>query len=204
MSFQLKSEAILLLIGDIVIFYVSLLLMLFVRYGTLSMDDVYQSHITPFCILFAVWIVVFFIAGLYEKHTVILRDKLPGVIFNAQIVNALIAIAFFYSIPFYGIAPKTNLFVYLVISLGLVLLWRLNGYKLLGIGKKEKALLIGSGYEMREIQEEVSRNDRYGFYFFSSIDLEDLGEIDFQEEILRRMSSEGISVIVADLKNNKV
>ena len=56
----------------------------------------------------------FFLAGLYEKHTLVFKTKLPSVILNTFIVNSLIAALFFYLVPSFGIAPKTNLlFIFL-------------------------------------------------------------------------------------------
>ena len=43
-------------------------------------------------------------------------EKLSAVIFNAHIVNSIIALAFFYFIPYFAITPKTNLFIFLVVS----------------------------------------------------------------------------------------
>ncbi len=204
MSIQDRKEAILLLIGDVAIFLMALWLMLVVRYGELPTKDLFDQHAVPFSALFIVWILVFFIAGLYEKHTTILRNKLTPVILRAQLLNVALAVAFFYVIPYFGITPKTNLFIYLAISLAFIIPWRLNGYKFFGVGKKQRALLIGSGKEMEELKREINSNSRYTFSFVSSIDLEDVDDIDFQEEIIQRVYSEDIAVIVADLKNDKV
>lgn len=204
MLFQSKKEAIILLLGDIFIFIVSLWAMLYIKSGSLPTSEEFYLHFEPFSILFIVWIIVFFIAGLYEKHTTILKNKLPTVIFNTQIANIIIAITFFYLIPYFGITPKTNLFIYLVISMLLILIWRLNGYKLFGSKKKQKAFLIGSGSEMRELKKEVESNNKYALSFVSSFDLDELSNVDFQEEVVKRVYSEDVNIIVTDLKNDKV
>ena len=204
MSIQRRKEAFLLLFGDVLIFVLSLWLMLIVRYGELPTKELFDLHIIPFSMLFIVWISIFFIAGLYEKHTSILKHKLAPIIFNAQIVNIVLAISFFYLIPYFGITPKTNLFIYLGISLALILPWRLNGYKLFGVRRRHKALLIGSGEEMKQLKEEVNSNSRYSLTFISAIDLDNVSGIDFQEEVVRRVYADEVTVIVADLKNDKV
>lgn len=119
-----KWESLLLFVGDIVVLYVSLWLSLALRSWALPAASVWQTHVVPFTFLTIAWVLVFFIAGLYEKHTTILRKRLPSIILNAQIVNSIIAILFFYFIPYFGITPKVILFVYLVVSFGLVLVWR--------------------------------------------------------------------------------
>ena len=142
--------------------------------------------------------------GLYEKHTMLLKTRLPGTILNAQSANSFIAVLFFYFIPYFRIAPKTNLFIYLVISFGLILLWRLHGVRILAPVAKQKGIIIGSGQEMKELMEEVNNNPRYGLQFISSIDTEEIEALDFQEEIISRIYSEEVQIIAIDLNNPKV
>lgn len=199
-----KKEPVLLFLGDILAFTLSLWLTLFVRYGTFPSFELLKSHLMPFGILFVVWILAFYIAGLYEKHTVILRNRLPSIIFNTQVANTLVAFMFFYFIPQFGITPKTTLLIYLIVSFGVVLLWRLYGVDFLSFKNRQKAILVGSGEEMKELYEEVNKNDRYNLSFVSSLDLDNIEHFDFQEEIVKRVYSEGITMIVVDLNHKKV
>ena len=199
-----KREAAILLSGDIVIFALSLWLALFFRSGELPASAIYGSHLAPFSLIFALSVLVFFIAGLYEKHTVILKSRLPNIILKAQLANSALAVLFFYLVPYFGITPKTNLFVYLVISFSLILLWRLYGLALFGSRKRQNAIIIGSGTELKELFEEVNNNTRYNLHFISSVDLNKMEAIDFQEEILNRVYGEEVSVIAVDLRSEKV
>jgi exopolysaccharide biosynthesis polyprenyl glycosylphosphotransferase len=204
MTIRNKQEAALLFLGDVTFFLLSLWAMLALRYLALPTWELFRTHLVPFSILFCVWVVVFFIAGLYGKHTLILKSRLPGIIFHALTANSIIAISFFYFIPYFGITPKINLFLYLGISAIFILAWRIYGHTLLGFRKKQKALLIGSGEEMGELKKEVNHNPRYSLTFVSSIDLDDVEELDFQREIVERIYTEGISIIVVNLRNEKV
>lgn len=199
-----KKEALLLFAGDLALFLLSIWLMLLVRYQSPPDKDVLVSHVVPFSIIFILWFVVFFISGLYEKHTQILKSRIPTIILNAQLVNTVIAVLFFYLVPFFGITPKTNLFIYLLISFGLILLWRIRGVPVIFNRGRESAIIIGSGEEMKELREEVNNNPRYGLYFSASIDLDSIDNLDFKEEVLNRIYSEKIKVIAVDLKNPKV
>ena len=156
-----KKESIVLLFGDLISFLVSLWLALFLRNLELPSAQIFSLHLVPFSLLLAAWIVGFFIAGLYEKHTSILKSKLPQILGNTQLVNSGIAIAFFYLIPFFGITPKTILFIYLFVSFALILSWRMYGYFIFGRGRQNNAILIGSGDEMKELFEEVNNNPIY-------------------------------------------
>lgn len=205
MNWNSKKETARLFAGDMVLFLSSLWLMLLFRYGNLPDGDLLTEHLFPFSILFIVWILVFFIAGLYEKHTLILRNKLPTVILNAQAANIIIAVLFFYFIPYFGITPKTNLFIYLFISFWLIFFWRLSGYSFFTTSKeKQSAILIGSGDEMKELKLEVNNNTMYDLRFISSIDLDQIDSLDFQEDVLNLVYSENVSVIAIDLRNEKV
>lgn len=173
--------------------------MLFISYLGMPGKNLIYNHLGAFSILFAVWILVFFIAGLYEKHTILFKRKVSGIVLNAQIVNAFIAVLFFYFIPYFGITPKTNLFIYLIISFILILSWRLYIFPFLGVKKKEQALIIGSGNEMKELIEEVNNNSRYGLSFTSIINLDENPNL--EKGIFEK---KGISLIVLDFGNEKV
>ncbi|OHB00042.1 MAG: hypothetical protein A3E94_03635 [Candidatus Zambryskibacteria bacterium RIFCSPHIGHO2_12_FULL_44_12b] len=199
-----KKEPFLLLFGDLVALFLALWLMLLLRYVSIPDEELFISHLAPFSILFVVWVMVFFIAGLYEKHTLILKSKIGSVIFNAQVVNSFVAVLFFYLIPYFGITPKTNLFIYLVVSFILIFAWRLQLFPSFQIKKKQNTILVGSGEELRELESEVNNNPRYDLYFVSSINLDEIRSFNFKEEILNRIYSEGISIIAADFKDEKV
>src|SRR3989338_8873825 len=155
-------------------------------------------------LLFALWILVFYIAGLYEKHTVILKSKLPSALASTQIINSTLAVVFFYFVPFFGITPKTILFIYVLVSFVLVLSWRIYGYFVIGHGRPTNAILIGSGEEMKELLEEVNNNSIYNIKFLSSVDLSRADEKGFWDEIISHIYSEDVSVIAIDLDNKNV
>jgi exopolysaccharide biosynthesis polyprenyl glycosylphosphotransferase len=204
MAIQSKKESIILFLGDVFLLYLSLFLMLYLSYLGLPKAWLVADHINAFSIIIALWILVFFIAGLYEKHTVIFKGKLPNIILNAQLINTALAVLFFYLIPYFGITPKTNLFIYLIISFGLILAWRIYGYPRLGTRKREKAIIIGNGDELKELIEEVNNNNVYSLYFISYIDLDKTSAPEFEGEINRYIKENNISTVVVDLDNEKV
>ncbi len=204
MAILTRKESILLFFGDVVFFVISLWLTLFFRFTSVPTWEVFISHLLPFSILFVLWFLVYFIAGLYEKHTLILKSKLPSIVFNAQVANSIIAIAFFYAFPVFGIAPKTILFVYLFISFIGVLFWRLYGLSKITKKEKQSALLIGAGGEMKELLSEVNGNDRYDLHFVSSVDVNKIDSIDVQEDIIKQVYSNDIKIIAVDFANEKI
>lgn len=199
-----KKGSLVLLVGDLFFFAVSLWLALLIRNLELPSRELFSLHVAPFSLLFVAWIVVFYIAGLYEKHTLILKSRLPSILASTQLVNSTIAVVFFYFIPFFGITPKTILFIYLLISFVTILAWRMYGYFIVGRGQLNNAVLIGSGDEMKELLEEVNNNPIYNLKFISSVDLNRADEKGFWDEIVSHIYSEDVSIIAIDLANKNV
>jgi exopolysaccharide biosynthesis polyprenyl glycosylphosphotransferase len=204
MSILNKKQPILLFLGDIVILVASLALSLGIRFGTDVSLSLFLGHLQPFGFLFIIWLLVFFIAGLYEKHTLILTSRLPQAVFNAQLANSLIAVVFFYLVPTVGIAPKTILAIYLLVSFLLLLAWRIKAITVFGPRERIRAMVIGSGEEMRELMEEINKAPHYPLEFVASIDLDNMDGIDVQQDVVKRVYGEEISMVVVDLMHQKV
>ena len=204
MSILNKKEPLVLLLGDLISFLVALWATLLIRTLETPSRELFLTHLAPFGLLFAVWIVVFYIAGLYEKHTVILKSKLPNVLAATQLTNSGLAVIFFYFVPYFVITPKTILFIYLFVSFVLILLWRTYGYFVIGRGKANNAILIGAGDEMKELFNEVNNNPIYSLKFISSVDLNRTDENGFWNEIVSKVYSEDVSVIAIDIAHENV
>ena len=156
-----KKEILALLVGDLVLFCLALWLSLVFRNAEFPPFSVMIGHLQPFSIIFLIWVAVFYIADLYGKHTSIFRRKLPRIIFNAQLVNSAIAVIFFYFIPYFGITPKTLLFVDLIFSFLLVFLWRSSLVPNIHVNQRERILFACKGQDVSEIEEEIKNNPRY-------------------------------------------
>ncbi len=204
MSLINRKEPLVLLAGDIFFFSAALWLTLLFRNVEPPSQELFLTHLLPFSLLFIGWVVVFYIAGLYEKHTVILQSKLPNVLAATQLTNSGLAVIFFYFIPFFGITPKTILFIYLFVSFTLILFWRTYGYFSLSRRESNNALLIAAGEEMKELLQEVNNNPIYNLKFVSSVDLSRSDESGFWDEIVERVYSENVSVIAIDLGHENV
>ncbi len=197
-----NKEPLILFIGDIVIFIVALWLTLTIRLGEIPSSFTFFDHLLPFSILFIIWSLIFFIAGLYEKHTILFKSRLPFRVFNTQLLNSFFAVVFFYFIPYFGITPKVILFFYIIISSLLIFIWRTYGHNLFGLKAREKAIIFGRRVEIDSLLQEVNNNPRYGLEFVSSFDLDKIKEINFQKDIIEKISHLNISVVVIDLEND--
>lgn len=197
-------ELFVLILGDIVVFNVALWLTLLVRYFEIPSVERLQAHIPPFLTFAAVWLAIFFILGLYDKHTNLLKRLLLSRILYAQIINVFVAAVLFFIIPF-GITPKTNLVIYLIISTGLLTSWRLFLVPRLSPKQQHKAILIADGKEAIELADEINNNDRYNYYFIRIIDAQTLKSTeDFETKLLKLIEKEKIEVIVADSRSEAI
>jgi lipopolysaccharide/colanic/teichoic acid biosynthesis glycosyltransferase len=194
-------ELIILLVGDTVIFGLALWVSLFVRHLELPNRDMFADHIGPFLMMFVLWILIFFIAGLYDKHTAFFKSFIRIRILVTQICNVIIAGLLFFILPL-SIAPKTTLFIYLIISSALILWWRIHLVEFLSPKRVHNALLIADGSEAEELVREINGNDRYSYRFVKMINEDLVNSTDnFETKLLEVIEKEQISVIVAHARS---
>src|SRR5262249_37664202 len=115
MSIVPRYEYLVLLFGDLYAFGAALWVTLAIRNLEVPQWGYFLQHLRPFSILFIVWILIFFVAGLYGKQNRLMRLRLPGLIVTVQMVNVVSAALFFFLFPAWGIAPKTILAIYLIV-----------------------------------------------------------------------------------------
>src|SRR3990167_8914514 len=146
-----RRSSLLLLVGDVAAFAVALYVTLALRYLTLPSLAMLAPYLAPFALLFALWLLVFYSAGLYGKQLALFPSRVPNTLLGAQIVNVILAAIFFF-IPTFGIAPKTILLLYLLVSLALVYLWRLVLYPRISVPRiREQLALAATGAEADEL-----------------------------------------------------
>ena len=163
MAKRSKGGSFLLLVGDIAVFTVSLWLTLTLRYFRLPTNVDFINHLTPFSLLFVVWVLVFFIAGLYDRYTLLIRSKLAQRVITAHVFNLVIASVFFYAVPYYGITPKTTLFLYLLVSTICIGFWRFMVYPSMAEQSALNIVALGSSKEVEILKKDLDQS--HGLYF---------------------------------------
>lgn len=138
-----STGAFILVAGDVLVYVFSLILTLTVRYGGFPTRTLVSTHLQSFGILFLVFFIVSFSAGLYDKQSIFMRGRIQSLLLKVQFINILIGTAFFYIAPV-GIAPKANLAIYFVISTLLLLLWRMIMFPVVSSARTQPAILIGN------------------------------------------------------------
>jgi len=159
-----KLKQLILLTGDIVVLYTALIITLWIRYGNLFYSKLIETHLEPFTIIFIFWLLVFYIAGLYDLK--FLKNDLgfEKSFWYTIIFNTGLAALFFYFIPFFGITPKTNLLIFLFVFSGLGYLWRQSYNGLLNkAGATNKILMVGLNKSTEELAEHIQNNPQLGY-----------------------------------------
>ncbi len=203
MLFGGRKATVLLFLGDILVFALSLWITLLLRYGGLPTREMLALHAGPFFMLFCLWVFVFYISGLYGKQVIRFRTELWGAIVRTQVFNIVLAALFFFLTPQIGITPKTNLAIYLAVSLVGVCVWRLGIFPRITVpSRRVGAALIGSGPEVDELFREVNGNPRYPLQFVVRADAALLARdfAAFTEDVQKHK----VSVLIVDADHDAV
>lgn len=196
MNLSFRRDSLILVSGDLIILISSVYIALFFRYFKLPSQELLIEHLLPFTILAVFWVFIFFIAGLYEKHSLILRNRLPYILFNSLVACTFFSVAFFYFVPQFGIEPRTNLFLYVVFASILLFIWRLRGINILRSKETSRAIIIGEGENVNEIVKEINDNPHYSITVVSLVK-PSLNESDIAS-VIEHIRSSNIKIIVAN------
>ncbi|KKS26392.1 MAG: Sugar transferase, PEP-CTERM system associated [Parcubacteria group bacterium GW2011_GWC2_42_6] len=196
----IKIKRIILILGDILILYSALILTLALRYQQ-NWQNEWQNHFIPFSIIYLLWLLVFYILGLYDLS--LARNNLYFFITltKALAINAGLAVIFFYFIPFFGITPKTNLFINLAIFAILFVSWR----QLYNLFIKNSALLnnvliIGRNPETDELIRYIKDNPQIGYRIKKIVDLK---EVNLIFNLIEIITKEKIQIVVTSINPQK-
>jgi len=177
-GFSSKIKIGLLLLVDIVILYLALWLMLKLRFGPAA-DLMWQKHFLAFSIIYPLWILSFYIFGLYDLNLAKNTPSFYWAILKATILNGLLSTTLFYLFPnFLGVTPKTNLFLNLLFFGILFSLWRrLYNSLIKSSTLGRKVMIIGKSSQTLELKEKIDSNPQLGYKVISIIDPEKTDEI---------------------------
>ncbi|MBI5421034.1 MAG: sugar transferase [Parcubacteria group bacterium] len=159
MNISLKQYCV--LIGDILILYGCLIATLFLRYGRIN-AYLWHAHAGPFAIIFALWVSIFYIAGLYDLKNLKNTLELINQVIISIFAGSLIAIVLFYLIPYFKISPKTNLAIFVVIFASAETLWRWM-FNTWTKKPEKKVLVVGHDSEVDELITFITDNPQLGY-----------------------------------------
>jgi len=158
-----RLKAAIILAGDILIFYGSLMLTLFFRFGQDDFRGALFDHIVPFSFILIFWIFIFYLADLYQMRALKDRQVLVRSFFPAIITSTLISIVVFYVFgSLLKISPKLNLLLLAVIFTFLDYSWRsflIKRFK----GWQTNILIFGDSAAGEETESFLKNNPQLGY-----------------------------------------
>jgi len=195
-----KIKKILLWGGDIAVLYLALFLTLLIRYEN-TWPKQWHIHLIPFTIIYFSALLVFYIIGLYD--ITLARNNLYFflTLVKALVINAAMAISFFYFIPYFGITPKTNLFINLIIFAALFIGWRqLYNHLIKTPTLLNNVLVLGQNQESKELIQYIKNNPQLGYHIKK---IAEIDEVKILYDLIEVLIQEKIQVVVTTINPYK-
>jgi exopolysaccharide biosynthesis polyprenyl glycosylphosphotransferase len=160
-----RGKTILLLVVDTLILFLALSLVAFSRKDGIDADVFLKQHYSLFSFIFPVWILIYFIEGLYTLTTYN-PANLSISILRSTFLSVLISLLLFYVIPneYFLITPKITLLLTAVITIPLLHSWRKFFFLYYGLADQQQGtLLIGSISTLELAVDELVRKPHLGY-----------------------------------------
>ncbi|HDH31171.1 MAG TPA: exopolysaccharide biosynthesis polyprenyl glycosylphosphotransferase [Candidatus Wolfebacteria bacterium] len=160
-----KIKTIIIFLGDIAILYGSLALTLLLRYGPSNFQESFLTHLKSFSLIFIIWLLVFYLADLYQNKTLKNNFSLARSIIPAITISAIISVIFFYAFtPLFNLTPKTNLLIFAFIFGIIDFIWRALMIKILiKSGWRTNLLIIDNSETITKITSYLESNPQFGY-----------------------------------------
>ncbi len=193
----LNLRKVLLFTEDILLLYLSLIFTLIIRSFENFNWTILAHHLLPFTILYFLWLVIFYIFGFYDLSLF----KVPFFFYTRFIAGLGLALAigitFFYLFPFFGISPKTNLFLNISLFGILALAWRKTFYSLFSLHFQSATAIIGENPQSEELAKIIRENPHLGYKL--------IGFLNPEKDILKQARENKIdTLIIAENLESKV
>ncbi len=162
----MRIKKYILLIGDVIVLYASLIIALTIRYQGFNLS-IFETHLLPFSIIYLIWLIIFYIHDLYDLDIAKNNIEFSSGLIRALFIGGLISVLFFYVAPDFAsgdITPKTNLFLNVLVFIILFYGWRHLFNFLLGSLKiKMNTAIIGYNPQAIELAKEIIKNPQLGY-----------------------------------------
>lgn len=163
MLFSRQLRKFFLLAGDVVIFYSVLVGTLWIRYLEFPTARTWAQHSLPFFFVHLLWIVVLYVAGLYEAEKFFPASILRHRLLRAMAIAGLFAVLLFYLVPAFLITPKTNLLIDLAFVTMFLWLWRRLFLLFVVQSSKINVLFLGISKEVLDFSAYLRDTPQLGY-----------------------------------------
>ncbi len=188
-----------LLIGDVILYYLALILTLIIRFGNDLSYSLIVKHLLPFSCLLPIWIGLLTLLDGYDLKSLKSKQVLIIKIIILCSVCALISGLFFYIFIFFGITPKTNLIIFTILFGIFLFLERRIIVKIFSNYLRKTILFIGDSVEAQFLIKTIDENPQLGWKSLGFLNENNLNELQklqadiiviVQENLLDRQNSE--------------
>ena len=174
-----RAKKTILILGDIVILYISLIITLLIRYDFLLLRNRLETHLLPFSIIFIIWLLIFYLADLYRHKTFRNRATLLKALFISVLLSGTVSIINFYLWGnFFQLTPKTNLLLFSGIFLALDYIWR-NAILKVFASDTLSTIILGDSPLLTKINSYIQANPQVGYQITAWI--KDLKQNNFEK-----------------------
>lgn len=186
--------------SDIIIFLLSLVIVLYLRYGNSGFSSQFLTHKDPFTFILFLWLIIFYIFNLYTYKAFNSTLEIFRSLTMTLTINFLLTITIFYIFSrFFNLTPKFNLIFFTIVFGILDLLWRYI-LRIIFIKKEHVSniLILASSPLVQEVTEHINKNPQLGYSAY----LFDNNKISLKETI----KIKSINLVIIDscsLKNNE-
>lgn len=184
----------LLAVPDFLLMYAGLFVTILFRYNNSLSNFTWFEHFKVFSFLYLIWLLVFFIHGLFEVQSL---RRYAGLIFNllsAMSVNLIISVSYFYLQPNLILTPRRFLLLNLGISFLLILAWRLLVKYILKNRIVEPLYIFSYEDSLSDLEKEIKNHSYLGYRI--------LGRLN-EENILKTNINNQSGIILPESLNTK-
>jgi len=165
----------------VALLYASLRLSIYIRYdGTLSAQQS-DAHYLAFSVIFAMWLLVYFIHGLFEVQVFRRYSTLFFNLVSATVINLLAAVIYFYFQPNLILTPRRFLLVLVGVSFVLILIWNLLVKYFLKNRLTEDIYLFSFNNELRELEDAIKSHSYLGYKILGHLNAQSLSSVNFSK-----------------------
>lgn len=170
------------LLPDCLLLFFSLWLAINLRYDHQLSAAQTSAHFQAYSVIFAIWLLVFFIHGLFDIESF---RRLVSTVFNlvsAMVVNILVAALYFYFQPNLILTPRRFLFIQAGIAFALILVWHLLVKYLVISRLKQDVYLFSFNNELDELEKEIKGHSYLGIRVLDHLKEENLDAVSFSSQ----------------------
>jgi exopolysaccharide biosynthesis polyprenyl glycosylphosphotransferase len=180
-----RAKTILLILVDALILFIAMSVVVVMRKAGHPSVAFFERHLSLFSILFPLWLLMYFIEGLYTLKTYN-PANLPISLLRGTLLSVVVSFLTVYLLPNYlsSVTPKTNLVLIALVVLPMLYVWRRFFFKYFAATRRLRStVVIGSPDTISLVEEEIKRKPHLGYrilrtYTFDINSVPDLTGVD--------------------------